>query len=30
VRMEYPLVLGAMESLVRLLHSRAEDKQSWS
>ncbi|MBN2171425.1 MAG: hypothetical protein JW819_08910 [Candidatus Krumholzibacteriota bacterium] len=30
VRMEYSLVLGAMDSLVRLLHSRAGRSSTWS
>lgn len=30
VRMEYSLVLGAMDSLVRLLHSRADRPSTWS
>jgi transcriptional regulator of heat shock response len=30
VRMEYPLVLGAMQSLVRLLNSESEENPTWS
>ena len=30
VRMEYPLVLGAMGSLVRLLHCGSDEAQTWS
>ena len=30
VRMEYPLVLSAMDSLVRLLHAGPSSSENWS